>query len=528
MNWMTYPLTSVIDMIWKEHLPELQSGKTPNPYHVEFIAILECTLNYAHTGSAKVLSKAVMQPHYLALSAIHDSLPCLNPYGKSHMQVSAPESLRAQQQSEVRFVIFNAVAHPDMYMLNDNRVEKKNLSSNKLYQHVFEVAFKIYIEDIKEFIRNAVQKELEPLSRSRDFVVKQSAREHRVLLKTWMGARYPLGYEVHEIAQLIAVLALWQCNDPAEPRNHEDMAPLAFPAPPGGGWSWSQHFQTLHIPFIQHGMFKYTVSEAMELVGDLIHTQRPLWTHDLDEARDIMKAIMVKAVQELKINHIPWVTVGDGPAHEEDLPLTSLTPSGCHWGGRAQEIGHDEARLLESCDKIALCDAQTIWSATRQCPNYHNVLHNQCLPSEWAYKNTSIQAKDTLSKEVYTWLPEAYDPINKPLHALAMVISFVFSGMLPMCFPPTDFSTEEKGATIAPPFITMVMTFIIAVMDPELPFHRCKDPSLKKIFMSKHMSKGINVMNILLRFRLAQPLTTKILKGSQWCHDIAPISDDEI
>ncbi|KAG6373141.1 hypothetical protein JVT61DRAFT_6751 [Boletus reticuloceps] len=47
-------------------------------------------------------------------------------------------------------------------MSNDNRVEKKGLSSNKLYQHVFEVAFKIYIEDVKEFIRNTIKRSSNP------------------------------------------------------------------------------------------------------------------------------------------------------------------------------------------------------------------------------------------------------------------------------------------------------------------------------------------------------------------------------
>ncbi|KAG6372835.1 hypothetical protein JVT61DRAFT_7258 [Boletus reticuloceps] len=177
---------------------------------------------------------------------------------------------------------------------------------------------------------------------------------------------------------------------------------------------------------------------------------------------------------------------------------------------------------------------------------------------------STFQAKDTLSKDVYTWLPEAYNPLNKSLHALAVVISLVFSGMLPMCFPLSDFSTEgvtsmpqlanlpwescdKRGITVVALFITMVTTFIIAIMDSESPFHKCKDMSCKKTFVSKHsecpatiyasfsqltddqptpVSKGINVMNILLRFHLARLLTTKISKGSQLYQDVIPISDN--
>ncbi|KAG6372836.1 hypothetical protein JVT61DRAFT_7259 [Boletus reticuloceps] len=194
-----------------------------------------------------------------------------------------------------------------------------------------------------------------------------------------MGTRYPLDYEAHEIAQLIAALTPWQRNDPAEPRDHEDMAPLSLPTPPGGGWSHSQFVDAIvkgaskwcTSPFIQHSMFKHTISEAMELIGDLIHSQRQLWTHDLDEVRDVMKVIMVKAVQKLKINHVPWVAVGDS-AHVQERPSTQITHTVWLPLGEAEpkrlattsrvllDAGcAQEARLLESCNKITLHDPQT-------------------------------------------------------------------------------------------------------------------------------------------------------------------------
>lgn len=399
------------------------------------------------------------------------------------------------------------------------------MSSDRLFQHVFEIAFKIYIEDVKELVKNAVEMELRPLSQSRDFAVKEVARERKVLLKSWLNTRYPLGYEPQEIARLIAALAPWQHNDPAN-RNQNDMVPLSLPAPPGGGWSRSQFVDAIikgvdkrrAPPFIQHGMFKHTIAEAMQLVGDLMRHNQRLWLQDLDEVDDNMKATMVKAVKELKINHVPWVMGGNGrrgrPSthimHTVWLPLGEAEPK------RIPATSHvlldagrtREARILESCDKISLRDPQTAWSATRyRLTNYYKVLHKQSLPSEWTYKNASVQNKDTLSKEVYLWLPEAYDPIGKPLHALAMVISLVFAGMLPKVFAPSDFSTEgitsmpqladmlanmpwegreKKGTTESPPFITMVTAFIIAIMDKGSPFHRCNEPAHKKAFISKH------------------------------------------
>lgn len=80
LNWTTYPLTSVIEMLWKQNVRDLEPGSDRvNMYEIELMAMLERTLNYAHTGSARVISRKVMVPHFLGLSVLHDGLPCLNP-----------------------------------------------------------------------------------------------------------------------------------------------------------------------------------------------------------------------------------------------------------------------------------------------------------------------------------------------------------------------------------------------------------------------------------------------------------------
>jgi hypothetical protein len=67
-------------MLWKQSVGDLELGsERVNMYEVEFMAMLERTLNYAHTGSARVISRKVMAPHFLGLSMLHDGLPCLNP-----------------------------------------------------------------------------------------------------------------------------------------------------------------------------------------------------------------------------------------------------------------------------------------------------------------------------------------------------------------------------------------------------------------------------------------------------------------
>lgn len=42
------------------------------------MSMLERTLNFAHTGSGKVLSRKLMLPFFLSLGILHDGAPCLN------------------------------------------------------------------------------------------------------------------------------------------------------------------------------------------------------------------------------------------------------------------------------------------------------------------------------------------------------------------------------------------------------------------------------------------------------------------
>lgn len=49
-----------------------------DPFELETIAMLECALNYAHTGSARVLTRALMDRAWLSLSVVNDGLPCIS------------------------------------------------------------------------------------------------------------------------------------------------------------------------------------------------------------------------------------------------------------------------------------------------------------------------------------------------------------------------------------------------------------------------------------------------------------------
>ena len=80
VEWTTFGLCSLLRQIWSTYR-ELREEPDPKPvphHWVELIAALERALNYAHTGNTKVVTKALMNPLWLAPALIRDGLPSLS------------------------------------------------------------------------------------------------------------------------------------------------------------------------------------------------------------------------------------------------------------------------------------------------------------------------------------------------------------------------------------------------------------------------------------------------------------------
>jgi hypothetical protein len=78
-NWTTYPLTCLLEHIWKIGSAALARNQHPEPTLVELCSASERALNFMHTGNVSVIATSAMNPLWIGLSIIHDGLPCLNP-----------------------------------------------------------------------------------------------------------------------------------------------------------------------------------------------------------------------------------------------------------------------------------------------------------------------------------------------------------------------------------------------------------------------------------------------------------------
>jgi hypothetical protein len=76
-NWVTFGVTSLMEMMFKQESGTLQKGQSVSPYRKEFCAALERTAAYAHTGNTKVLSRAVMGPLFIIRGLIEHGMPTI-------------------------------------------------------------------------------------------------------------------------------------------------------------------------------------------------------------------------------------------------------------------------------------------------------------------------------------------------------------------------------------------------------------------------------------------------------------------
>ncbi|KAI9569135.1 hypothetical protein HD554DRAFT_2171596 [Boletus coccyginus] len=137
--------------------------------------------------------------------------------------------------------------------------------------------------------------------------------------------------------------------------------------------------------------------------------------------------------------------------------------------------------------------------------------------------------KKHLCRETYKWVKTVYNLVSNSLHALTMD-----TDMRTLTIKLVNMSCEEhskKGMSHVGLFMTMVSAFVIMMMDNSSPLMECMlgdNAELRADKVNKHVSKGISVSNVLLRFHLAKLLSPKVNKSAKWLHNARPLDLEEI
>ncbi|KAG6371989.1 hypothetical protein JVT61DRAFT_9007 [Boletus reticuloceps] len=560
-EWTTFGLTSALHIIWDKYKNRPAEEAGISPYWVELTAALERSLNYMHTGNAKVLTRGLIDPVWLSLSLVNDGLPCLSPV------ISLPRT--SLSQLDIRFVDWPVrkgepmVASKKSHMFNYGLDHFQGYHGSFLIKHAllnvpeefhaslpvtsrlilfaFHKAFKIYITDIVVMVGNVVGDELNVSLCDDDPVIQAQAKERRTALALWKKQDHPLAYANNAHRQLIRTIH-------ANNNNLGQGLPAAAMGQKSLTWFADQIIQSAmqkdsHVlpPFWKHGralsIFKVVINEAQRLLGS---------TLDDPATRSSICSFLSKAALLLKVSNIPW---SPNPTGIAGRPMTIVTHS--VWINLGQSMGadsvaqrdHQSDDIDRATQNAIMNNTQAEWSLLSiSLQDIHTIWNKQTLPEEWTHLDSMTwpnTADGAYVQQTYNWVRDNYDG-SIPLHKLALVMSIIFSKVLPnVCHnivTPSHLQSADstnfvrsvpwvptmsgcrKGMKQPRPFIMMMTTYIVALYEPESPFRlymSAHKDSLGAAWMRKHNVKAITPFD-LVRLGLACSVGTGIFSSPKY------------
>ncbi|KAI5981073.1 hypothetical protein EDD15DRAFT_2380428 [Pisolithus albus] len=579
-EWTTYPITCFLQLSWDNLLPQLQQPDVSiDPHVIEIISVFERVLNYAHTGAARVLIRALMDRTWTSLGLMFDGFPCvwgrflnhdelvrnnIRIYSKqwpldTSTQRPITSSRRVQELTYgckhyesyiARFTILHAMKNLPQHVYVDVGDPCKRLAC-----FAAEVGLRVYIEDVKHLVSEAVSKELRDLFLDEDDQINAELIRNRDLaLQRWCDSMNPLSYTESTLMDLIRAVSDHRDEDPHLRDPQLGTQTLSFFV--GKIITVCKQGNTRRQPpFIQDGkalpVLKMTIAEIRQAA---LTARVPA-----DSISSFTSHAFILACKKLKINHIPWVHPRDRGAgapstyisHKVWLSVGAAEPPPV-----ADAVGYrtpeetSRALVRKSSQRLIAGDPSGAWSALQvKLLHFHTVLHKAVLPLECSMANVNIPktSPDYISS-MYHWVLQNFD-MTKPIHFLALFASTAFSGLLPAIHSPSDHSLlnrhsedsrmqyirslpwiekNRKGSTDPSPFIFMFTAYILGFYETSSPVgERIRKAECLRKWLDKNSAKGMTLLS-LCRFGLASPRNNGVFHAGQWGKDVIALLDSTL
>ncbi|KAF9236599.1 hypothetical protein BU15DRAFT_63863 [Melanogaster broomeanus] len=554
VEWTTFGLCSVLKKIWTQFSSNMEQWLPIPQYFIELTSALERTLNYAHTGNSKVLTKGLMDPLWLSQGLLYDGLPSLSPLvktgtlgdirieemdwpvtSKSYPQMSSQRSILinyGQELLQVYEATFN-INH-SMKVVPVTFLPSHTDPTQRLLLHIVHRRFEVYEEDVCTLVNTQVRSSVQKLIDGDDVVTRNIGRERLTALETWFRQPQPLSYNNDSYANLVKAIV-----------DNPDHLGRGLPASHLGQKSttwFADHIlqsvasKTIRcLPPFLHG------GSGLAIMRIVIPALRRILSQGTDTVGDHTAAIRVLLVQvasQHQILNIPWAP---NPTGLTGRPATTVVHNMWINLGHASSAGSQSLApvlrpadmrhhaVLSAATSMQSMDSRAPWSAFNiSIQDLNTILNHEVLPEEWTMDIMTFPDDDSYVKETYQWVHDNYNGC-KPIHQLAMCVAIMFCHVLPnvmhgkkpssltssssqanatliVCNTPWSApSANKRGMAQQNIFLVMMSTFIIAMYEPESPLRRyLKDHAgaLGALWTDKHGAKGIKPFN-LVRLGLA-------------------------
>lgn len=393
-----------------------------------------------------------------------------------------------------------------------------------------EIAVAAYIADVKTNIRGMVQGIVDEERASDDIDDHHTARDRIGYLSSWSTAEFPLGFGEKVYPALLRAIT------PAG-------------AAPTLVLSNKKSLSTLELATVICRILQPT--RPLPLQAPLIPKSRslaifrvviPYMTNQASyngapDPDGFVKYALAQILDDNQVAHVPWCAPHQGdvgrPARKVDFHFWRRTSKAQEVGDRALLKVLDAQEHADATDALrtaqaALRDAKAPWAIhPMTVGELPTVLLKVALPADFYIADASLSSEDGYISQVYQWMETHYDGAN-PIHLFALFVAHIFSRMAPnLGHPPMPSSVRSmkgnssaitaavrkspwtfdsrRGVTASEPFIVMLSTFIIAMVDESSPLRKhLKDHNSLGVWSNKHGKPSLFLMALAwrLNFRL--------------------------
>jgi hypothetical protein len=339
------------------------------------------------------------------------------------------------------------------------------------------------IDDSKRLVSQSVIDACKKGSYSQDEQIRVAAKNKYDILKKWQQCPFPFAWEQpgEKAASTYALIVTL-----LTPLEAKQMEPLKKSNSSMSLNALAEHLINLgttvpipnHAPLLKSGASPMSLSQTVLLTSKLIPDSK------------VCLRIWVEGLEKLKIHFLPWH--GNQPQSKVTTPdfwnifkrpAPGSIPKELQ-GGAAQEIATEASNN----------DPSAPWTIPQDITEMKSFWKKDVLPSDWDLKHASLSSATETEKtryveEAYTWVKHNFNP-KKTSHRLGIILAIMFSQLLPYpAYPSNPASiinpnlsshnltlkirdlpwekSKHKGTTQKEPFITMMSTMIISLLDSD-------------------------------------------------------------
>jgi hypothetical protein len=339
------------------------------------------------------------------------------------------------------------------------------------------------ITDSQQLVSKAVIATCKKDLKSDDEQVQAAANKRIKILETWRKCPHPFAWDDPGTQGMKPFKLLVQLLPDVDGlKNNLKKVRYSEVAGTIVGWGKGEILET-QAPLVKNGICPTTLRHTVPI------------THEMLAKNDAAtKKLWETGLEQLRINFLPWR--GDGP--------NARVPKHEFWAVLQKSLGPilmfeaPELNDEEAADEIARTAAKEEPSAPWTVPDdiceMGPLWEKIVLPSDWSIKNASLHPSDNHKyvSDAYYWVSRNFDG-TKTEHRLGMVLGIMFSRVLPKISHPKNAQfenlslddlnrairelpwiecTNHKGFTSRAPFITMMSTYIICMLDEDSPLRK--------------------------------------------------------